>query len=474
MKFCHSTNIKLVIALLGWLIGCAGFAQSTHNSAYSRFGLGLIEPPGTFTHFGMGGVTTPMADQFVLNFANPASYSFLELTTLQVAAKGGLSTFSTNNESAKIQYGQINEMGFGFKKPGSKWGIAVGVAPYSSVDYTFRAEQQLNDSVKAQYLYNGSGGLNKATIGISRLFRINDTRVIKDSTKNIKGDTSIKIVHQLSIGVNGNYLFGNLTRSNNSYITNSNYFLVSQKVNLWTQGWFAEAGLLYKVNLTTKIDEQKRISGGSILQIGANYALNSCLSTSYDQIFTSDAYSSQSNSFLPVDTSYFVKGERGKLKIPQKISLGIALKLYEKKLGTITLAGDYKIQDWSKYELATVSDANLDAGLRTSSTISLGIEYKPAVELNTDLLHRVQYRAGIRSTETHLILKDTPITQKGISAGLTIPIIKSTSKFHIGAEYGTFGTTENDLVKETYLQFMIGFTLTPSSFDRWFRQVKYD
>jgi hypothetical protein len=53
-------------------------------------------------------------------------------------------------------------------------------------------------------------------------------------------------------------------------------------------------------------------------------------------------------------------------------------------------------------------------------------------------------------------------------------MIRSLSKVHLGVEWGTRGTTDAGLVEENYLGFMVGFSLSPSSFDRWFRQVKYD
>jgi hypothetical protein len=66
------------------------------------------------------------------------------------------------------------------------------------------------------------------------------------------------------------------------------------------------------------------------------------------------------------------------------------------------------------------------------------------------------------------------IVQQATTAGITIPITRSQSRIHLGAEWGTRGTREANLVEEKYIGFMVGFSLSPSSFDRWFRQVKYD
>jgi hypothetical protein len=86
----------------------------------------------------------------------------------------------------------------------------------------------------------------------------------------------------------------------------------------------------------------------------------------------------------------------------------------------------------------------------------------------------MHYRAGFRSYETPLELNDTRILQSGITAGISIPIIKSLSKLHLGAEFGNTGTTANGLVREKYIAIMAGVSLSPSVFDRWFVQTKYD
>lgn len=84
------------------------------------------------------------------------------------------------------------------------------------------------------------------------------------------------------------------------------------------------------------------------------------------------------------------------------------------------------------------------------------------------------YRVGYRNLRSELAINGIQISQTAYTAGLTIPIIRSQSRLHLGIESGTRGTTEAGLVEEKQIGFMIGFSLTPSVFDRWFRQIKYD
>lgn len=467
------------------------FGQATPNSVYSRFGLGQLELPGNAMHFGMGGCTSAITDGISLNMANPASYSFLDVTNLQMMGKGGFTRAQNSSTQSNYGYGQFNELSMGLKKPKSKWGIAFGIAPYSSVDYTFVSQNVLSDTLTANFTYKGTGGLNKLTVGTSRLLVIDNKpkntllrsyavdpssnsliTTIKDSTgAEVRRDTTKYRSHQISLGVNGNYIFGNLSQENLIVFNNSETYTTIATKNLFANGIILEAGLIYKTNVSTRYDKQKRIIGGSSIQIGIDYVKNGNLFADYSELISSIRIFSTG---ALRDTSFILESEKGRLTIPQRISAGFAYRVYGKNTGIFMLTGEYRIQDWSTYKLNLATEANLDRGLVSSSTISAGIEYRPSTDRNNNLLHRIHYRAGYRSYNSPLELNSTRILQSGMTAGVSIPIIKSLSKLHIGAEFGNTGTTDNGMVRENYIAIMAGVSLSPSAFDRWFVQTKYD
>ena len=466
MKFSVSTALK--VSHLSLLILCliAGRAQYNPNSVYSRFGLGLPDANCGVPHYGMGGVTSPLSDPVVLNAANPASYSFLEVTNLQTSIKGAYTNSTYQNETSNYLNGQVNQLGMGFKKPASKWGFAIALSPYTSVDYRFTSKDTLSDTLTSAYTYSGRGGINKATLGVSRLFRFGG------NSKNTEASDSVqRSLHQLSIGFNNHYLFGNITRENAIAFSQSEHYSTVQNHNLWVKGLSFEAGLQYKVNLTTRRDPQRRIVGGSALQLGVTYSLNANLSVEYSEVMYSIRFAG--NTALR-DTSYYLKSLPGRLKIPQRMQGGLAYKIYNKSWGTLVLAGEYFMQDWSQYRLEISEDVNLDKGLNASSGWAAGIEYKPSSDVSNHFFNRLQYRVGYRNRQSELVINDVRIVQTAATAGLTIPVVRSQTKLHLGAEWGRRGTTDNGLVQEDFIGFMVGFSLTPSSFDRWFRQVKYD
>ncbi|MFM7727241.1 MAG: hypothetical protein ACKO7B_11100, partial [Flavobacteriales bacterium] len=171
MKFSASTALKISLLLCLTLLAVFGMAQHNPNSVYSRFGLGLPDAFAGVPHYGMGGITSPLSDPVVLNPANPASYSFLEVTNLQTSIKGAFTQSTYQNTTSNYHNGQVNQLGMGFKKPVSKWAFAIALSPYSTVDYRFSSKDTLSDTLTSAYTYSGRGGINKATMGCSRLFR---------------------------------------------------------------------------------------------------------------------------------------------------------------------------------------------------------------------------------------------------------------------------------------------------------------
>lgn len=444
----------------------SAIAQYNPNSVYSRFGLGILNATCNAPHFGMGCITAPISDPVVLNMANPASYSFLESTNLQTTVRGTYTKSTYQGITQEYGNGQISQLGMGFKKPATKWALALGINPYSAVDYRFTSKDTLSDTLTANYGYTGRGGINKATLGFSRMFRMGGT------PKNTEGvDTVQRRLHQLSLGVNTHYLFGNITRENVVSFSQTEHYSTVENHNLWVKGLAFETGLQYKVNLSTRRDPQQRIVGGSALQLGISYTLATNLKAEYTELLYAIRFA---GNIAFRDTSNFLNAVSGRLVIPQRLQAGMSYKLFHKSFGSIVIAGEYSLQDWSAYRLKLTEDVNLDNGLSTATSWAAGIEYKPTTDVSNNFFNRLYYRAGYRTSQTELVIRNTRIVQFATSAGVSIPVVRSQSKIHLSAEWGRRGTLQNNLVQEDYLGFMVGFSLTPSSFDRWFRQVKYD
>lgn len=470
MKFTFSINIKCAVVILVVLLqGIFSYGQSTF-STYSRFGIGTLHQPGSMTHFAMGGLSTPITDVSLINLSNPATYSSCGITTFQISATGSALKSTTQNESMRYNSGQINEMAILFKKPGSKWAFAAGLTPYSTMNYKLTNASPTNDSLKTNYIYSGTGGLNKLTIGASRQFTFYKTIIRQDSLN--RKDTTVRIpLHQLTIGMNANFIFGSLISENMVEFNNATYYNTKEISKLMNKGWMLEGGLLYRTRLDRR-EENGKIIGESHLFIGVDYQYSPFkLNSVYKEENSRYIYSN--GVALAAGSTYTPEERHGKMTLPQHMAAGIAFRKSHKKWGRYTVGVDYKMQDWLQFDLSIANtDFLFGDYMSTAQTISAGAEYEPSLATHYDLLHRMSYRAGIRNTQTNLTVNGTQITQKAVSVGISIPVVRSMSRFHFAAEYMTSGTHENELIMEKGFNFIVGFTLTPS--ERWFFQRKYD
>ena len=469
MKFINtmSFNGRFILATLLTIAAVSTHAQSNIHTPYSRFGLGALDQPGSVSHFGMGGLTTPIADQNVINWNNPASYSFMDVTTLQVSGKGVSSIYTNNNASNSFRGGQINEIFFGFKQRDSKWGFAFGLTPYSTVGYGFSQESTINDTLGVIYSYRGTGGVNRATIGLSRV--LNYRKKIEVDTTTTKKDSLSAKQHQFSFGSNINFLFGNVIDTSKILYDNINIYNTRIVQQNRMSGFVFDIGGLYRVPLVLTYDD-KRISGGTYFQAGIKYSIETNLNSSISRV--NQLYLTSGGIEFPVDTVFSQTDLKQKIAIPQNFAVGFAFRKISKKLGSLQVGLDYKIQDWKGVSAVFGSELNEDRILDAASTVSFGIDYRPSQNRSSNLVNRMQYRVGLRNTDTYLNLNQIAIEQRAVSAGISIPVLKSDSKFHLGAEYGIGGTLDTGLVKEQFWNFQVGFTFTPR--EPWFNQVKYD
>ena len=81
-----------------------------------------------------------------------------------------------------------------------------------------------------------------------------------------------------------------------------------------------------------------------------------------------------------------------------------------------------------------------------------------------------KYRIGLFYENSYLMLNEKQINSYGLTFGLGLPFTKSRSSVNLSAELGQTGTTQNDLIKESYVKFTLHFLL----YDRWFMKRKFD
>ena len=84
--------------------------------------------------------------------------------------------------------------------------------------------------------------------------------------------------------------------------------------------------------------------------------------------------------------------------------------------------------------------------------------------------NRVAYRVGAYYKKDYFLLNGNEIASKGITIGMTLPIIDRYNGLTLGIDFGQRGSVENALVRERYINFSVGFNL----YAIWFHKYQYD
>lgn len=457
---------------LGCLLGSWQTSAQSTNSTYSRFGIGSVLSPGNIKSMGMGGLQSSLLDPNTINIYNPASYSILEMTTFQVSGRGTFLNSETSTANSKYRGGSVAELSIAFKKPGSKWGFAAGIRPYSISGYALTQSAVINDSLSAEYRYEGSGGLNEAVLGAGHFRIIKNKRVVENPSKGTSDTLAFN--HVLAIGLNLNYLFGNITQTNRVEFSNITYDNTRVTENLFAQGFAFQGGLQYQIPLKLQYESDRKIlKESTYFQIGATYSY-----TVKDQLRTSTSSLIESYSFgvtgaeSVVDTAYQNTGLKGHLQFPNRYTVGISIRKSKAQKGTVVFGLEYTAQNWSAARLISRDGSESLNYLNQSYSLGAGFEYKPSDGQNTNLWHAMHYRFGVRFEDSYLSLNNVSLQNQTVSAGISIPLMKTSNRLHISAEHGRFGTTDNNLILEKQTTLWVGFTFTPR--EPWFFQRKYD
>lgn len=482
------------------LIFCNAFiAQINTFSPYSRFGLGELNQ-STFAHNqGMGGAFIALKPDstfpVMINIGNPASYALIKFATFEVGGNFSYSKFTTSASSVEKRNTNFNYASLGFPIR-RKSGAAFGIMPYSNVGYNMQNVVEEENIGNVSYNYNGEGGFNKAFIGYGTMpfkermlnFRKKQNQKMLDSNyhfsnSSYKFKNSLnKIVSDLSIGVNVNYLFGTITNYADVRYPNSLTFYntVREKTyrvndftgNFGIQTAFTIDSVRHKNsdNNSTHSQFKKRILREKVkFTFGYYMALNNTIKAKYDLI-SYNYFLTSTAGIQPKDTVLNFVDQPGKITLPLEQGFGIGFKKGDK----FNMVFDYAITDWSRFKLFDYANT-----LKNNTRMAIGANYVPekyAMGKGTFLL-RTQYRMGAFYNTGYLDIKNTLVSTYGITAGLSLPvgIRTGTGLINIGVQYGQTGTQTNNLVKENFWRVNFGFTFNSTYFDDlWFRKFRYD
>ncbi|WP_431293669.1 OmpP1/FadL family transporter [Pedobacter sp. P26] len=427
-------RINYIAAILVLVCGLSAQAQVTTSSPYSRYGLGNIKGSLLPQFRAMGGISTAVSKVTGfnnINMQNPASYAGISLTTIDIGMSASVTNLTRNNLSESSFNSTFSHLAFAAPVT-RRSALSFGILPYSDLGYNYRNTVKV-DTTTLNQLYEGEGGLSKAYLGYGYRF----------------GD-------HLRIGGNLEYIFGNLQTSRATEFNSASSYNAKLQTKNSVAGLSYSYGIQYDFTLGKKTIVTLGYSGSTSGKV------NSTL-TSYATLYTRDQDGNESTA---ADTLNTVNNGKSNLTLPLTHNFGIAIQQNDKWL----IGADFRMGKWS-----ATSINNVNQGLQDSWGASLGGQWTPDAFSYNSYLKRIDYRIGVNYDKTYIKIGNQDIKQMGASLGFGFPLPTANGgtafyKINFTTELGQRGTLNNNLVKEQYINFHLGFTLN----DTWFRKYRVD
>ena len=420
---------QTLLMLLLFLVSGVGFAQNNTNSPYTRYGYGQIADQGASNSRAMGGVAYGLRDKAHTNFANPASYTAID--SLTFIFEGGMSLQNTNFDNGVTKTNAKNtsldylSMHF---RVGKRFGMSAGLLPYSNVGYDMENVTKNSEDKTKTYTtnYYGEGGLHQAYVGLA-----------------------YKITPKFSIGANISYLWGDIEHAMMLIFPyDTDAYGVMKREHVGINSVKFDFGLQY----SHQFGRKDFVTFGAVFSPGYNLT-----NTTYiqDILGSSTAILNGATSGVAVnETDLDVKNS-----IPMSAGVGAAY-IYD---GRLTVGVDVTFQQWSKVSFMGDKNTFLD---RTK--ISVGAEYLPD-PVGRQFYKRTKYRLGAYYENPYYKLDGLRAQKEwGVSAGFSIPIIRSRSYFNISAQYARVNGQNFSVINENQLRINIGVTFN----ERWFYKTR--
>ena len=411
-------------ALLLMMVTGTAIAQNNTNSPYTRYGYGDLSDQSFGNSKAMGGIAFGLRDGAQINPTNPASYTAID--SLTFLFEGGVSLQNMNISGGGLKLNAKNAsfdyLAMQFRL--APWmAMSVGLLPYSNVGYTVSDSQTTDNDLTYSRSFTGDGGLHQLYVG-----------------------AGVKVLKNLSVGVNASYFGGDLTRTRSvifPQMSSSTYYSYNRQMAVSISDYKLDFGVQYTQELNKKHS----------FTVGAIYSPKHKLNNDY-------------NSTIQVGSSTTEKMD-ATLELPNTFGVGFTYN-YDKRL---TLGMDYSLQQWSKTEFGiATNDINVRQDFEETyaycdrTKISVGAEYIPNLIGRSYFAH-IKYRLGAYYTTPYYKIDGKKASREyGVTAGFGLPVPRSRSILSISGQFVRVKGLETNMVNENIFRVSIGLTFN----ERWF------
>lgn len=408
--------IKITIAFSA-LFYFENISAQDMNSPYSVYGIGDIDPGAYNRSSGMANTGLALKSSFYIIDNNPASITGLprSFLTMSIATVGR----SVKYKGDPIDFTNADNGDFWIKRFGitvklnNSWASSAGMKQFSKVNYKFNGTKTIEGyPVTFVTGYEGDGGLNE-----------------------YYWTNAFSVGKHFSFGLQSSIIAGSINQTETLSDATLQSVIAVKRQDYFGQARF-QTGALYSTALNKKWD----------LSLGGKFIPKIKMVSERTVTVAENESLIVQDEFIKYDRSY----------LPTTYAVGIALKKNKKNTYTF----DYTYEDWSSLNIT-------QKGMRMVSTnrFSGGVEFSKQQWINGQLVEKRYFQAGVFYANSYLQIRDTPINEFGFTIGTGGPLGRSLL-YSLSAEFGTRGTTSNNLIKENYAQLSIGLSLSEYLFSK--------
>ena len=429
----------LVLSILLIISVCASAQSGTYGaySPYSIFGVGNISKEGTAFNKSMGGVGIATRNKRFINYLNPAAITARD--TLSFMGDIGLAQNNTvfTQGDLKSAHNTFNVYNFVLSFPIYRSSaFMVGITPYSDVGYDF------SDIVEDKDIIGVTNNISYSSYGTGSVYQL-------------FAGAGATFWKRFSVGAEFIFLFGNIDKATNMSYSNSSYRSLNTGNELTVRGVTGKFGLQYEQKLGDNIS----------MIIGATYRLGSKV-RGYTKDYSYAVQSSVTDTLkLYTDTL-----QNTGLRFGDELGLGISIKGGDKWCAEF----NYIRSDWRSTGMDSATGFSVVGSSVFTTTVSnsfrAGFEITPNRNDIRYYLKRCAYRAGVYYDQAYYKLDGNNINSIGLTLGVTLPVFKWYNGISLGVDVGQRASNRNNMVRENYVTFNIGFNIH----DIWFQKPRYN
>ena len=445
MRFFKTALSKLVLFAAFICAGASVYAQDsggtyTGFTPYSIFGIGDLHTHGSAYHEGMGGVGIATRNRRYQNYMNPAAVTARD--TISFMADMSLvqdnRLFAQNNLRSANNTFNVSNIAISFPIYRHYAAMMLGIQPYSSTGYTY--SYVLNDPT----IIGNTGNAVFTSVG-------------QGSTYKAFVSAGVTFFRRLSLGVEGDFYFGNISKESSFTFAKSAYSTIYSGYGIILNGTSAKFGLQY----------EQPLGHNMTLGVGATYSLKTDLNGFVDDYKYSSGSSQNDTISFRRDTLGLMAS---RLNIPSEIGIGISLSSSDTWRAEI----NYLRSDWTSSGMDVANGFSVKGvssfGTKMSESFRAGFEIVPNRNDIRYYYKRCTYRIGAYYDKSYYAVDGNQVNDIGVTLGASLPVFRYYNAVTFAVAAGQRSALTGNMIRERYVNFTLGINF----FDYWFQKRQYN